>query len=158
QLYDDLVAKGYSSIVEEIGASSNVECNYDDSILQTTNNRSNIIGLSASRKNGGLIIVGKRISENLVGSNGNDFIYSQSDDGLLTSTKTPLLGTHAYDIIVGGNGQDTIHGGSASDVIYGGASDDTIHADSDDVLIDGGTGNDEIHLDWKDGSNVIIDG
>ena len=57
-----------------------------------------------------------------------------------------LDGGSGNDVVLGGDGRDKIKGGSGNDVIDGGNGNDTINAGSGDDTIDGGSGVDRFFL------------
>ncbi|WP_413603017.1 hypothetical protein [Curtobacterium sp. Curtsp57] len=84
------------------------------------------------------------------GSNGSDrgIDFVVFDDGT-TWSRTQLQDSP----IIGGDGNDSISGGSGDNVIHGGAGDDTISDSSGINVIDGGAGNDSIN-----GSGTLMGG
>ena len=74
-------------------------------------------------------------------------------DSMAAMTTTPCQAVHGRDDLFGGEGDDTLDGGSDNDDLFGGAEDDTLIGgpgnddlegeDGDDVL-EGGIGNDDL--------------
>ena len=70
--------------------------------------------------------------ENIIGSDYSDQIYGQDN---------------VENILLGGLGNDTLHGESGNDILVGGAGDDTLHGDEGDDLLILGSGNDSAYGD-----------
>ena len=69
-----------------------------------------------------------------------------------------LVGGEGDDAIYGGAGDDTIDGGEGDDTIYGGAGDDTITGGAgDDCQLNGGSGADTFVFGTGDGKDTIKD-
>jgi Ca2+-binding RTX toxin-like protein len=67
-----------------------------------------------------------------------------------------LNGTSGNDIISGGNGNDLINAGDGNDIVAGGNGNDTINGGRGNDILDGGNGNDT--LDGGSGNNVLSGG
>ena len=80
-------------------------------------------------------------------------------------------GTHRPDKIIGGDGDDSLHGQRRNDKLYGGDGNDRLYGGAGDDLLDGGAGRDILtggadndkfvisfdNLDNLDGPDVITD-
>jgi len=92
---------------------------------------------------------GDKTSDDLFGSNLDDFIRGGKGD----------------DLIIGFDGDDELHGGEGDDVIYGGEGDDFIFAGAGEDQVFGGEGNDELLgrnsddiLDGGSGDDLLVGG
>ncbi len=136
-------------------------------------------GSSASYLNGGDgrdIIYGNYKNSTLIGGAGQDTIYGNYVDDTLSSYDGDALygrsgndylagyGFHVYQLY-GGDGNDTLNGGSNADALDGGFDDDIIwgHEGNDDIqgsfgndYLNGGAGSDRIHANA--GSDTIDGG
>jgi Ca2+-binding RTX toxin-like protein len=106
-------------------------------------------------------IAAGKVSHNGWPSIDGKFVIHDKDES------TPMDGTERSDKLLGGNGNDTIHGGASSDVlwasynpsqstsqvdrIWGGTGGDYIYASHGRNVIDAGPGNDYIHAHYGRG-------
>jgi len=65
-----------------------------------------------------------------------------------------ITGAENEDTIIGGEGDDVLHGGDDNDTVIGGAGDDTVHGGDGDDRLDGGTGNDNVK--GGDGFDTLV--
>ena len=96
-------------------------------------------------------VIGNDTSENLPGSNGDDFIDGRGGNDTIT-------GLGGNDDIFAGSGNDDIDGGSGFDYIRGGSGNDTIDGgdtnDDDEVTYDSATSGVTVNL----GTGIASDG
>ena len=75
------------------------------------------------------------------GNDGNDVFVNHSD------LDTRAFGGQGNDTLRGGSGVDSLYGGSGNDKLHGFAGDDDLHGDTGNDYLDGGEGNDRV-LGW----------
>jgi Ca2+-binding RTX toxin-like protein len=95
--------------------------------------------------------------ENIVGTNYNDFIFLNDEDGLDNfvdggADNDQIGGGDGNDVLFGGNGNDTLYGWFDVDELFGGEGDDSLYGQQDADLLRGGGGADL--LDGGDGRDV----
>jgi len=92
------------------------------------------------------------------GQDGNDIIVGGNADELILggSGNDHIRGVGGNDTISGGDGSDWIHGGSGDDFMAGAGADDTLLGGTGDDLIHGGSGNDR--LDGQRGRDSLAGG
>ncbi|MEA5500534.1 S8 family serine peptidase [Limnoraphis robusta] len=81
------------------------------------------------------ILVGTSSSDQILGLEGNDFIFGAEE-------ADQLFGNSGADTIYGHQGNDLIHGGSEADLLFGGQGDDVIFGDAGNDTIYGNKGTD----------------
>ncbi|NJN07215.1 MAG: calcium-binding protein [Richelia sp. RM1_1_1] len=82
-----------------------------------------------------MIINGGPKSDNLIGTNGADFIFGKGGNDTLKGGK-------GNDSIEGGQGNDFLEGGKGRDILKGDQGNDTLDGGEGDDLLEGGQGND----------------
>ncbi|WP_068309682.1 Hint domain-containing protein [Aliiruegeria sabulilitoris] len=94
------------------------------------------------------------------GTDGDDLIdvnYTGDPDGDLVDgddAVAPLV--DEQDVILAGDGNDTVYSGEDSDLVFGGDGDDTIFGEGGGDAIDGGDGNDT--LSGGEGRDIVFGG
>ncbi|MBT3140765.1 hypothetical protein DS909_15865 [Phaeobacter gallaeciensis] len=94
------------------------------------------------------------------GTSGDDVIdlgYTGDPEGDLVDgddAVAPLV--DEQDVILAGDGNDSVHGRDDTDVIFAGTGDDTVHGDGGGDAIDGGAGDDS--LDGGAGRDIVVGG
>ncbi|ETW13039.1 alkaline phosphatase [Roseivivax marinus] len=103
-------------------------------------------GVQLSAGDGGELLVGTALDDDLTGGAGADSLFGQTGaDVIEGGDGDDLIGGGAgRDVIDGGAGDDMIGGGVGNDMIDGGAGDDTIGAGGRNDTVDGGFGDDVI--------------
>ncbi|KQT51006.1 hypothetical protein ASG43_07115 [Aureimonas sp. Leaf454] len=89
--------------------------------------------------------------EEVVGGVGDDRL-----DGSRSTANLKLQGGEGDDTLIGGSGRDEIFGGADADKLYGGDGDDVIRADADDTVIDGGGGRDILYVQGTKGLTLDL--
>jgi hypothetical protein len=97
--------------------------------------------------------------------NDDDTVRIDESNGVFSDTiPTTLSGGNGNDSLTGGSGAGTLHGGNGNDKLAGGNGDETLFGDNGDDSIDGnkgtdtgvlGNGNDTFIWDPGDGSDVV---
>jgi Ca2+-binding RTX toxin-like protein len=97
--------------------------------------------------------------------NGDDTVRIDESNGVFSDTiPTTLSGGNGNDSLTGGSGAGTLHGGNGNDKLAGGNGDETLFGDNGNDSIDGnkgadtgvlGNGNDTFIWDPGDGSDVV---
>ena len=87
-------------------------------------------------------ITGGTVSDQIIGSGGNDVI-----SGGGTTTGDTLTGGGGNDTVTGNSGADTLNGGAGNDNVTGGAGADIINGGAGNDIISGGDGVDTIEGD-----------
>jgi Ca2+-binding RTX toxin-like protein len=92
--------------------------------------------------------------ENVIGGNGNDSIYGNSLDNILSggAGNDSLSGGTGNDFLYGGTGNDDLNGGTGNDNLYGGDGNDLLFGDSGNDDLNGGDGDDILSVGVGNGS------
>jgi Ca2+-binding RTX toxin-like protein len=111
-----------------------------------------VIGLSAQVNITGAEAARDRLTINTLG--GDDVV----DASGLSAGAIPLTanGGDGDDVLIGGEGNDTLSGGDGDDVLIGGAGNDALSGGAGDDVLIGGPGVDV--LDGGTGDNILIQG
>ncbi len=103
--------------------------------------------------------VGADGSDELSGSNGDDFLFGDFQSESQGSGDDHILGWEGNDYIQGGGGADHLYAGLGSDDVKGGDGDDHIYGDGDaDNLHQGGASDGDSSLAGGDGDDHIWGG
>jgi Ca2+-binding RTX toxin-like protein len=94
------------------------------------------------------VVLGLSQADQVVGSNGDDILYSYAGDD-------QLFGLDGNDLLEGGEGDDYLDGGAGNDTQGGGSGNDQLGGDTGDDTLIGGTGDDTYIYRPGSGADIV---
>ncbi len=102
-------------------------------------------------------LAGSSLGETLEGRGGEDTLDGRAGNDVLDASGGGAGDTQPGDRLIGGDGDDTLHGGSG-DTLQGGDGDDWIFGQAGAGVIDGGAGTDRLRVAmWTQTDGVVVD-
>ena len=119
-------------------SNSNSIINLNDATLQYEEGGGGFVSYTENT-HGGFTIANSVIIENATGGGGNDHLFGNEFDNILT-------GNAGRDEIEGGDGDDYLYGNGGRDDLSGGAGDDHLMGGTGGDTLNGGAGDDYLYL------------